>query len=272
MADDTNQPTNTAEPTSPQPDDAALPADTGVPATPPAADASAEPTTDDNGEGDQPKPKPRGGFQKRIGELTAKNRELERRLAEVRSPRGDGEGDAAPKRENFASYEDYIQATATHAAKQAYADEQRASAERAAAEAKDERAVAFRDEMDNDATEDPAFAKAWATVTADNFPISPAIRDFVAESDDPHSLIEWLANNRAEAIKLYRADFGQVSRTLARVEAKLASAPPARTPQAPPPPPTLNGRSTPRVNMDRLAAATDAEAYIKERKRQMEQG
>lgn len=268
MTDET-QPNPLAEP-SPQPGNAAPPADTGVPATPPAADAGAETDKPEDGDGEQPsKPKARGGFQKRIGELTAKNRQLERQLAEATAPKDAAQDDAAPKREEFASYEDYIRAEARHAARQAYADEQRANAERAVATARDERAVVFRDEMENDAAEDPAFAKAWATVTADNFPISPAIRDFVAESDDPHSLIEWLANNRAEAVKLYRADPGQVSRALARVEAKIAATPPARTTQAPPPPPTVGGRSAPRTNLDKLAQEKNPDEYIRLRREQM---
>lgn len=270
MSDTDNQPHDTA-PTSPQPADAAPPADTGVPATPPAADASAEPTIDDSGEGEQPKPKHRGGFQKRIKELTDKVRERDQRIAELSAARQDSDANAgaAPKREDFASYEEFVEARAEWKAEQTVERKERERAEQASVQAKEEHAATFRDEMENDAAEDPAFAKAWATVTADGFPISPEIRDFVAESDDPHSLIEWLANNRAEAAKLYRAEPAQVSRALARVEAGIASKPPARTPQAPPPPPTVNGRSTPRIDMVKLAGNKDAESYIEKRRAEL---
>lgn len=265
-----NTPDNAPAPTGSQPGNAAPPADTGVPATPPAADASAETDQQGEGEGDQPKPKHRGGFQKRIGELTAKNRELERRLAEVSAPKGAGQGDAdAPKRENFASYEDYIEARAAHTAKQTFADLERARAEKAVADARDERLSTFGAEMSSDAAADPTFQKAWATVTAQGFPVSEAMFEFVSESDDPHSVIEWLAENRAEAAKLYHASPAQVARALARVEAKQAAAPPARTPQAPPPPPTLNGRSTPRVDLVKLAGNKNAGDYIAKRRAEM---
>lgn len=271
MSDDT-QPAAPAD-TSPQPGTAAPPADTGVPATPSAADASADTPATTEGEGeDQPKPKPRGGFQKRIGELTAKNRDLERRLAEVNAPKGGDQGDTdAPKRESFASYEEYIDARTEHRAKQTFASLERSRAEQAVAEARDERLSAFGLEMNADAAEDPAFQKAWATVAGDSkFPVSEAMFEFVSESDDPHSVIEWLAANRAEAAKLYSASPAQVARALARVEAKIAAAPPARTPQAPPPPPTVGGRSTPRLNLDRLASDRDATAYIEARRKQAE--
>lgn len=267
MADDANTPeVPTDTPPGPQ---ATPPVDTGEATTPPAADASAETDKPEGEDGEQPKPK-RGGFQKRIGELTAKTRELERQLAEARAPKGNGEAPAdAPKRENFANYDDFVEAKATYAAEQAFERKQRESTEGAVAKAKTERIDAFAGEMNSDATADPAFQKAWQTVTAQGYPISEAMFDFVSESDDPHSLIEWLAGNRAEAAKLYHADAGQVSRALARVEAKIVSAPPARTPQAPPPPPTVGGRSTPRIDLAKLASAKNPDDYIAKRREQM---
>jgi hypothetical protein len=267
VADDNNTPSVP----DPQPGSAAPPADTGVPATPPAADASAEADKPEDGDGEQPKPKPRGGFQKRIKELTDKVKERDQRIAELSAAKAgnDANAGAAPKREDFASYEDFVEARAEWKAEQTVERKERERAEQASVQAKEERAVTFRDEMENDAAEDATFAKAWATVTADNFPISREVRDFIAESDDPHSLIEWLAGNRAEAAKLYRADSAQVSRALARVEAGIASRPPARTPQAPPPPPTVNGRSTPRVDMVKLAGAKTPDDYIAKRRAEL---
>lgn len=267
MADEQNTPeVPTDTPPGPQ---ATQPADTGVPATPSAADASAETDKPEDGDGEQPKPKARGGFQKRIGELTAKTRELERQLAEARASQGNGTASAdAPKRENFANYDDYVEAKATFAAEQAFERKQRENAEGAVVKAKTERLTAFQSEMAAEAAADPAFAKAWQTASSDGFPISPAMGDFIAESDDPRSLIEWLSSNRAEAAKLYHADFGQVSRALARVEAGLVARTSARTPQAPPPPPTVGGRSTPRVDLAKLAS-TNTEEYIARRREQM---
>lgn len=271
MSDDT-QPAAPA-PTDPQLGTAAPPADTGVPATPPAADASADPNAQPEGdEGEQPEQpkKQRGGFQKRIHEQTAKIRALERQLAEVTAPKPDakGDADAAPKREDFASYEDYIRAEAAHTARQEFAKVQREHAKARTVEAYDARVEALRSEMAADAAADPTFAKAWATVSAPGFPVSDHMGDFIAESDDPNAIIEWLASNRAEAEKLYSAPGAQVYRTLARVEAK-ASSPSARTPQAPPPPPTVGGRSAPRTNMDNLARNKNPDEYIRLRREQM---
>lgn len=270
MIDD-NEPAAPA-PDSPQPADAAPPVDTGEATAPPAADASADTPATDDGEGEQPKPpKQRGGFQKRIHEQTAKIKALERQLAEVTAPKAvdDGAADAAPKREDFADYDEYIRANAAHAARQEFAKVQQEHAKARTVEAYDARVEALRTEMAADAAADPVFAKAWATVSAPGFPVSDHMGDFIAESDDPNAIIEWLANNRAEAEKLYSAPGAQVYRALARVEAKLVSAPPARTPQAPPPPPTVGGRSTPRVDLVKLASASDAEPYIEARRKQM---
>lgn len=247
---------------------ASTPVDTGASATPSAADAGADTPATNEGEGEQPKPKKRGGgFQDRIKELTDKVRERDQRIAELSAKAGGEANDgAAPKRENFASYEDFVEARATYAAEQAFARKERERAEQSAADARDERVDAFVAGMTSAAAEDPAFQKAWQTVTAKGYPVSEAMFDFVSESDDPHALVEWLAGNRAEAAKLYHASPSLVSRTLARVEAKLVSSPPARTPQAPPPPPTVGGRSTPRVDMSKLASSKDASSYIEKRR------
>lgn len=271
MADEPNTPeVPTDTPPGPQ---ATPPVDAGDATTPPAADASAEtPATEDGEEGDQPaKPKNRGGFQKRIHEQTAKIRSLERQLAEVTAakPADSGVADAeAPKRESYTNYEDFIEAKAEYAGRKGYAQAQHQRTLQANAEARDERMTKLKAELSADATEDPAFAKAWTKVTG-NFPVSEAMGDYIAESDDPHAVIEWLAENFAEAERLSKlSDRGPVFRALARVEAKQAQAPPARTPQAPPPPPTVGGRSTPRVDLAKLASASNPDDYIAKRREQ----
>lgn len=270
MADEQNTPeVPTDTPPGPQ---ATTPVDTGAPTTPPAADASAEPNTQPEGEGDEsPKPpKQRGGFQKRIHEQTAKIRTLERQLAEVTAAKPAAPAaDVELRRENFSNYEDFIEAKAIQAATKTFADKQRETTHAATVAAYDARVDALKAELTADAAADPIFAKAWETVSAQGFPVSDAMGDFIAESDDPNGIIEWLANNRAEAEKLYSLPASQVARALARVEARQAQAPPARTPQAPPPPPTVGGRSTPRVDLVKLASASNPEDYIAKRREQM---
>jgi hypothetical protein len=268
MSDDT-------QPASPAPAEqtpgatASTPVDTGASATPSAIEAGAE-TPDDNAEGEKPKKRNRDGrVSGRFKELTNKVKERDRVIAELTAKAAGTAAGEAPKRESFANYEDFVEAKAAYAAEQAFERKERERAEQRSADAKTERLSAFQSEMAAEAAADPAFAKAWQVVSADNFPVSPAMGDFIAESDDPASLIEYLASNHDEAKRLYRASPHEVARALARVEAKLVSAPPARTPQAPPPPPTVGGRSTPRVDLARLASQKDAEAYIEARRKQM---
>lgn len=247
--------------------------DTGAATTPPAADAGAETPATNEGEGDQPKPRKRGGgFQDRIKELTGKIRERDQIIAELSTPKAgsDANDGAAPKRENYASYEAYIEALAEHRATQTFERKERESAAKASADARDDRMSTLKAEMAADAAEDANFAKAWATVSGNGFPVSDPMGEFIAESDAPHALIEWLANNRAEAAKLYNASPGEVSRALARVEAGIAKTATARTPQAPPPPPTVGGRSTPRVDLAKLAQNPNPAEYIAKRREQME--
>lgn len=272
MADDNSPPEIPEKPTDTPPGPQATPpVDSGAPTTPPAADASAETPPTDEGEDEQSKPKKRGGgFQDRIDKLTAQKRELERRLADVTTPKGADAAadDARPDRSKFADYEEWHRADTRWETRQEFNRIQRENAQREYARVSAERIGTLKTELAEAAAEDPAFAKAWKTVSADGFPVSDSMGEFIAESDNPTAVIEWLASNPAEAEKLYSASPAQVARALARVEAKQAQAPPARTPQAPPPPPTVGGRSTPRVDLAKLAS-NNTEEYIAKRREQM---
>lgn len=277
MTDETlsNTPAEASAPTGSQPGNAAPPADTGVPATPSAADASAETDTTKGEDGEQPpKPKNRGGFQKRIHEQTARIRSLERELAEAKAakPPADADADAPPDRGKFANYDDYIDARSDWRAEQTAKRLERERTERAAAEAHDDRMTRFFGELKSDAAEDEVFGKAWKTFTSggDNpFPVSQVMAEALADSDDPHGVIEYLANNRSEAERIYQMPERQAVRALTLIEAKAATVTPARTPQAPPPPPTVNGRSTPRFDLQKIARNSDAGEYIRMRREQM---
>lgn len=83
------------------------------------------------------------------------------------------------------------------------------------------------------------------TITHPSFPISTVMRDFLGETEHPAQMAKLLADDPDEARRISRLTPVMALRALERHEAKLA-APPAskKTTQAPPPVPTVGGRST----------------------------
>jgi hypothetical protein len=82
--------------------------------------------------------------------------------------------------------------------------------------------------------------------------------DYLGEADHPAQLAQWLTDNPKEAARIASLDPAVAVRALEKVDAKLKPAP-KKTTQAPPPVPTVGGRSSPnfdpeKASMDEYAA------------------
>ena len=80
-------------------------------------------------------------------------------------------------------------------------------------------------------------------ITSDDVPISRAMRDYLGEAEKPYALAKWLTENPSEARKISRLSESVAVRALERREAELAKPATRKTTTAPPPVPTVGGRS-----------------------------
>jgi hypothetical protein len=225
------------------------PADTPAEAKPePSADAAAEgaeskPEAEDasepepeTGEAEQesddeaPKqPKKKGGFQKRIDQLTREKADLERRLAENSAAKPSqqqntpaqqppaGKPDAA----KFDSYEAYVEALADWKLDQRETARKAEADKKAAAEAADAANKTWKERVDKTRELHADFDEVIASGAT--LPVSQALHTAILESDRGPELAYYLAANPAEAKRINGlSPFAQV-RELGKIEATKLS-------------------------------------------------
>lgn len=88
------------------------------------------------------------------------------------------------------------------------------------------------------------------TITAPNFKISRTMRDYLGEADHPAHLAQWLAENPNEAARISRLDPAVAVRALEKADTRVGK-PSPKTTKAPPPVPTVGGRSTAAFDPDK---------------------
>ncbi|CAO3372882.1 hypothetical protein [Azospirillum argentinense] len=205
--------------------------------------------TDDGGE-DGPK-KPAKGVQKRLDELTRNWRDAERDRDHWRDmamrggqpqqpgpePKPTPAAEAAPKPEDFPTYDAYLIAQAKHQLRQELTQAER---EKAQEQEATQVATGWRAQVD-------AAKGKYGDFEAVAFsaPISESVAHMVAASDVGADLAYHLGKNPDEARRISALPPVAAARELGRLEAKLSAAPPPKQTQAPPPVPTVNGRGTP---------------------------
>lgn len=238
-------------------DTAAQPAASSVPAAPPVASdpqASAPASVDTTATPETPKgdtPDRQNRRESRaFATLRRENRELSRQLGYLQ-----------------AQFEASRPTPQDQAESEPAQRQQRAPAVDADARRNGRAIEALSDRLEEAGEEIEGFDRVISTITAGNFPGTVAMRDFLMETDKPAEMARWLADNPREAERIsLLSDVGQW-RALERAEAKLAK-PAPKTTQAPPPVPTVNGRSTPafdpeKASMDDYAAHWKAKHGIK---------
>jgi len=249
-----------------------------------APPASAEPAPDAGGEADEGE-RPKGGFQRRIAELTAHRREAERdrdywREVAMRGqqpqqqPQQQGKQPEpqlppdlaqavgpAPNPKDFAAGEfdpEYIRAAARHDIRVDQARMVLRQRQMQQQQAQAQFAQRINGIIEEGSKEYPDFADV---ALRPDVPLPPHVLREAADCDKPAAVIYWLAKNPKEAVRIASLRSpAAVARELTRVESKLAAAPPAPS-NAPPPPKPLRGTA---AAMPRdPAQARSMEEYVK---------
>lgn len=123
--------------------------------------------------------------------------------------------------------------------------QERSPAQVAAERDFEEHATSVRERLEDAGEEIEGFDKVMEAITKPSFPINRVMLDFLGETDKPADMAKWLADNPSEARRISRLSDVMAARALERQEAKLSAKPAPKTTQAPPPVPTVTGRSTP---------------------------
>lgn len=175
--------------------------------------------------------------------------ELYRRMSEERAQQpAQRQAEAAstePKRENFDSYEDYLEARADWRAEQkveAKLREQHQAGQRHAQAATQEQQLArFHQQMDKARESVADFDDVMDA--ASEAPLTQAMRDAILESDVGALLAYHLAKSPAEANRIARLSPARQVMALGALEAALQTRTPSQPSKAPPPIKPLGGGS-----------------------------
>lgn len=219
-------------------------------------DTTAQAKTDDEEEHRVPK-----GVQKRIDRLTREKYQLQAQLEVLRQPqqapqqRTQEATASAPKLENFASIEDYIDAMADHKATQK-AEEvfRKRDAEQTASKQQEESSRVrdgFTKQMDDARS---AYDDFDDVVDNPDLPISQAMAEAIMRTKGGADVAYYLGKNPAEAVRLANLDpfsaaveIGRIAATVVRPQARKAS-------NAPPPIQPVGSRASPVSDPDKMSA------------------
>lgn len=102
-------------------------------------------------------------------------------------------------------------------------------------------------------------------ITASTFPMTVAMRDFLATSDKPAEVAKLLADDPKEARRISLLGERAADRAMERLEARASAKPALKTTNAPPPVPTVGGRSV--ANFDESKASMEEVAAVWKAKR-----
>jgi hypothetical protein len=236
---------------------ASTPVAAGSPAESPATTTGPADTAasgQPEGEGDkQPQPTRDRRAEKRIASLTRKYEETLtevgrlRGMLETRTPPAAQatEPNAKPQPSQYKSYDDYVEALTdwkTDQKLQAREAEHQTKARTQAETSKaTERDQALADRLMSDGRDVEDFEDVMQTITAPGFPISAAMRDYLEDAERPALVAQWLSENPDRARLFYGMNSAKATRELDKVAATLAK--PVQVSKAPPPGPTVGGRT-----------------------------
>jgi hypothetical protein len=192
--------------------------------------------------------------------LREQNAKLEAQLRQ----RSSDEGSKAPKREDFESYEDYLDARSD------WRDEQRRAKDQPQRQAqeqpkRDDPQAAIAADWTKRETAFKATARDYEDVvepfvTEDIGAFSDLARRHIVESDHGPRLLYYLAKNEAEAERIADLKPARQVAALAEIEDKIASQPERRQSNAPPPikPVTPSKSATPNITGNESQAEYEA--------------
>lgn len=183
-----------------------------------------EPTKPEAKAPEQEKPKKaKGGFQSRIDKLTREKHEAEQRArdAEERLKASSQPSDAAPKRDDYDSYEEFVKAEARHVAKEEARSALRAEreeAERTKQQAADRELWSTwesRKEAARDKYED------YDEVTNQDIPLTLAMSHALMESDRGPDVAYYLGNHPEEADRISKLSPARQIAEIGKLELKV---------------------------------------------------
>jgi hypothetical protein len=193
-----------------------------------------------------------------FAQLRRENQQLQRelgRIAGLMEARAPAHGTPAepPQQSQYRTYEDYTAAIARHAATEAAtqtaAQLHHQTLARVEGEASQRKAQTFRKTL-----EGQAGREVVDTLYSDDFPVSQKMAGFLMDrAEAPAELARWLVANPDEAERIARMDGDEAGITLARIDTRLSSRAGARLTSTPPPPPMVNGRSSPSFNPEKAS-------------------
>lgn len=217
-----------------------------------ANDAGAD-KPEGEGEAEKPKPKAKGGFQKRISELTREREEKAREAAYWREAALNGvksseqkqaqaDPDAPPKADDFDSYEDYITAKARHTVQQELKREAE-QRQRQEGEAKfNEVQTQFAGRLEKASEVYADFDDAMENLQGLN--AHPMVATALMQSDKGVDVLYWLGTNPEEAARIHKMHPLAQVKEIGRIEATLSQPAARKVTQAKAPPTTLKGGGT----------------------------
>ena len=268
---------DTFEAPAPEPEVTATPADQGAPADTPADTAAAETDTDAKDAGAEQPEKPRGGFQKRISELTEARRRAERdadhwrEMATRAAQQPQAPQDAAPaaaqlppdiaqwlgaepKPGDFPAGEfdpNFTRAAARYDARVEQAKQELQRRQVTAQRQQAEFTTRVSSVVEEATKADPSLAEV---LTDQSFPMPPRVVKELMDCEAPAAVLAFLGKNPAEAARIAALPSpSAVARALDRIETRLSAPPPVRTTNAPPPPPVLRGRASAPADLSKMS-------------------
>lgn len=176
-----------------------------------------------------------------------------------------------PTREQFGTYEEFIEARAEWKADQKVSQkfkereeaDRKLSAEESAKKAGEE----FRKRAKETAKDIPDFDQVMGEIKADD-PVARIAADPIANSDRPAELLYHLAKNPDEAERIASLPLGQQAREIWKLEQKLSAKAPVKPSQAPEPIKPVGGKAA-AVGNEEPDAAKDPKGWLKWRNEQL---
>lgn len=253
----------------------AVPAETGdIPAASPTADAPAvpEPVAETSGEdtaAEAEKEKPKGGFQRRISELTREQRRLREELARERAEREALQrgqpSEEPPQREKFATWEEYEAANVRFIARQEIRNETAALRQAEAARAQAAQMQTLHEQWESkwDAARDK-YDDIDDYVEVVGEKLTPDVALAIKAADAGPELVRYLGQNPRELDRITSLPGVQAVYELARLETKLTAKPKASA--APNPPSNVRTTSAPQ---NALRDDIDVKAWMERRRAEL---
>lgn len=205
---------------------------------------------------ERPKPKKKGGFQKRIDKLTKRTVELQdeveywkRQAATGKPPEPPKEAPKAaegkPKPDSFDTHEEYVEALTDWNVSQKIQEHETKRKQEEARATQAQRIEAWQERLDaaREKYED------FDDVMSDDIEVSQAVTEVLLDSEHGADLAYWLGTHTDEAERINRLSPVAAARELGRLEAQFIKAPegaakPAPKPKAKPPTPVKRSAST----------------------------